>query len=61
MRDMQAHLETLRREAADCRRISDHATDEEKRELFSRLADHLNVLADEVAKAIEAKKTEGRS
>ena len=61
MRDMQTHLETLRRESADCRRISEQATDEEKRDLFSRLADHLNVLADEVAKAIEAKKTEGRS
>jgi hypothetical protein len=58
---MQAHLETLRREAADCRRISDHATDEEKRELFSRLADHLNVLAGEVARAIDTSKGRRRS
>jgi hypothetical protein len=58
---MQTHLETLRREAADCRRISDYATDEEKRELFSRLADHLNVLAGEVARAIDTSKGRRRS
>ena len=53
MKDMQAHLEKLRREAADCRLISDLATDKEKRELFSRVADHLGVLAAQLARAID--------
>jgi hypothetical protein len=54
MQDIQAHLEKLRQEAANCRRISDHATDKKKRELFSRLADHLNVLAGELARVVES-------
>ena len=37
MKDMEAHLEKLRAEAAECRLISDLATDKEKRELFYRL------------------------
>jgi hypothetical protein len=52
MKDMQEHLEKLRKDAAECKLISDLATDRAKRELFERLADHLTVLAVEVAKAI---------
>ena len=43
MKDMQAHLEKLQRDAAECKLIADLATEKEKRELFSRLAEHLSV------------------
>ena len=56
MKDVEAHLENLRADAAKCKLISDLATDKEKRELFARLAEHLNVLATEVARAIEIKR-----
>jgi hypothetical protein len=56
MKDMEAHLEKLRADAAECQLISDLAPDKEKRELFARLAAHLNVLAAEVARAIEIKR-----
>ena len=56
MRDRLVHLEKLRAEAAECKRISEVATDKKKRELFARLAAHLNLLAAEVARSIEAQK-----
>jgi hypothetical protein len=40
--------------------ISKRATDPQKRELFARLAQHLNVLASEVARAMSAKKSRRR-
>jgi hypothetical protein len=52
MKDMQAQLEKLRTDAAECALIRDLATDPKKRELFARLADHLSVLAAEVERAI---------
>ncbi|MEH2485406.1 hypothetical protein [Bradyrhizobium sp. AZCC 2230] len=52
MKDMQAHLEKLRTDAAECALIRDLATDPKKRDLFTRLADHLSVLAAEVERAI---------
>ena len=55
MKDMQVHAEKLRADAAECKLISDLATDPQKRELFARLADHLGVLAGEVEHAIVAK------
>jgi hypothetical protein len=57
MKNMQAHLEKLRSDAAECALIRDLATDLEKRALFSRLADHLSTLASEVEAAIAAKLT----
>ncbi|WP_456756568.1 MULTISPECIES: hypothetical protein [unclassified Bradyrhizobium] len=54
MQDMLKHLEKLRRDAAECALIRDLATDIRKRELFTRLADHLTALAAEVEKAIAA-------
>ena len=54
MQDVQARLEKLRSEAAECRLISDLATDKKKRELFARLADHLSVLAAEIANVVVA-------
>ena len=52
---MKAHLEKLRSDAAECALIRDLATDPAKRELFKRLADHLNTLAGEIEAAIAAK------
>ena len=52
MKDYQASLETLRRDAAECKLISDSAMLTPKRELFARLAVHLNGLADEVERAM---------
>jgi hypothetical protein len=60
MKDMQAQLEKLRKDAAECALIRDLATDPKKRELFTRLADHLSVLAAEVERAVaESVKSKG--
>jgi hypothetical protein len=48
VKDYQVHLEKLRADAAECRLISDLATDRAKRAMFDRLAVHLNSLADQV-------------
>ena len=48
MQDMKTHLEKLRADAAECALIRDLATDPRKRELFTRLAEHLSILATEV-------------
>jgi hypothetical protein len=52
MKDMQAQLEKLRTQAAECELVRDLATDTQKRELFARLAAHFEVLAAEVERAI---------
>jgi hypothetical protein len=52
MKDFERHLEKLRSDAAECRLIRDLATDPTKRELFTRLAAHLETLALEVERAI---------
>ncbi|MHC2578255.1 hypothetical protein ACVI1J_009656 [Bradyrhizobium diazoefficiens] len=52
MKDMQAQLEKLRTDAAECALIRDLATAPKKRELFTKRADHLTVLASEVERAI---------
>ena len=56
MKDMEQHLLKLRADAEECSNISKLATDPQKQELFARLAQHLNVLASEIARAIAAKK-----
>jgi len=56
MKDMEQHYLKLRADAEECSNISKLATDPQKRDLFARLAQHLNVLAAEVARAISAKK-----
>jgi hypothetical protein len=48
MKDLQAQLRKLRADAAECKLISDLATDGQKRELFARLGEHLSILADEI-------------
>ena len=57
MKDNQAHLEKLRKDAAECALVRDLATDKAKREIFDRLARHLDQLADEVERAMNARKT----
>ena len=57
MKDYQAHLEKLRQDAAECARVRDLATDKAKREMFDRLARHLDQLADEVERAMNVRKT----
>jgi hypothetical protein len=52
MKDMQAHLEKLRTQISECEMIRDLATDLQKRELFTRLADHFKVLASELERGI---------
>jgi len=61
MRDMQVHLEKLRTDAAECALIRDLATDPIKRELFTKLAEHMSTLAAEVEAAIAAKLSGGES
>ena len=56
MKDYQAHLEKLRKDAAECALIRDLATDHAKREMFDRLSRHLDQLADEVERAVKAPK-----
>ena len=48
LKDYQAQLEKLRRDAAECALIRDLATDADKRALFDRLAVHLGILASQV-------------
>ena len=57
MKDYQASVEKLRKEAATAGMIRDLATDNLKRELYDRLHRHLNVLADEVERAMNMQKT----
>jgi hypothetical protein len=52
MKDMVAHLEKLRRDAAEAQLICDLATDPQKRELFAKLPSHFQVLASEIETAI---------
>jgi hypothetical protein len=58
MKDMEQHFLRLRADAEECSNISRLATDPQKRDLFAKLAQHMNVLASEVARAIAEKKTD---
>jgi len=49
-------MEKLRRDAAEAALIRDLATDTAKREMFDRLAQHLDRLADDVELAMNASK-----
>jgi hypothetical protein len=42
MKDHQAHLEKLRKDAAECAVVRDSTTDHDKREMFDRLSKHLD-------------------
>jgi hypothetical protein len=52
MQDLQVHLEKLRRDAAECKLISDLSTDKVKQGLFGRIAEHYEMLAAEIERAI---------
>ena len=57
MKDYLAQVEKLRKDAAECAVVRDQATDQDKRELFDRLAGHLTLLADQVEEALLHRKT----
>jgi hypothetical protein len=57
MKDYQASIEKLRKDAAEAALVRDLATDMTKREMFDRLHQHLNRLADEVEAAMRSDKT----
>jgi hypothetical protein len=59
MKDYRAHLEKLRTDAAECKLISDLATDPQKRDFFARLAQHLTTLGNEVEREMAARFKEG--
>jgi hypothetical protein len=54
MKDYEASLEKLRRDAAQYRLISELAIDHQKRQTFGKLAKHMTALADQVELAIAA-------
>jgi hypothetical protein len=53
MLDYKAAVAKLRRDAAEAALIRDMATEQTKRDLFNRLQEHLNRLADEVEQAMK--------
>jgi hypothetical protein len=55
MKDCRASLEKLRQDAAEAALIRDLATDKAKCEMFERLHQHLNRLADEVEQTLLAR------
>jgi hypothetical protein len=57
VKDYQASIEKLRKDAAEAKLISDLATDPTKREMFARLHLHFNQLADEVERAMESQRS----
>jgi hypothetical protein len=54
MKDFRASIEKLRKDAAEAALVRDLATDPTKREMFGRLHEHLNRLADEVEQAMKS-------
>ncbi|MDI3564461.1 hypothetical protein [Bradyrhizobium sp. Arg816] len=54
MKDFQASIEKLRKDAAEAALIRDLATDKVKREIYDRLNLHFSRLADEVEQAIKS-------
>ena len=58
MKDYQASLEKLRKDAAEAALIRDLAPDKAKREMYSRLHAHFSRLADEIEAAMKAKLSE---
>jgi hypothetical protein len=57
VKDYQASIEKLRKDAAEAALIRDLATNMTKREMFDRLHQHLTRLADEVEQAMKSDKT----
>jgi hypothetical protein len=61
VKDYQASIKKLRTDAAEAALIRDLATDKTKREMFDRLHQHLNRLADEVEQAMKISKDQLRN
>jgi hypothetical protein len=57
MRDYLAAIEKLRKNAAEAALIRDLAIDDAKRNMFARLHDHFNRLADEIQRIIQTDPT----
>ncbi len=57
MKDYRASIEKIRKDAAEAARIRDLTTEPAKREIFNRIQEHLNRLADEVERAVNAHET----
>jgi len=57
VKDYQASIERLRKDAAEAALIRDLTTNMTKREMFDRLHQHLARLADEVERAMKSDKT----
>ena len=53
MQDYRQALEKLRRDAAKNRTIAGLTSDEVKRDMFAKLAEHLDALADDVERAMK--------
>ena len=58
MKDYQASIEKLRKDAAEAALVRDLATNRTKREMYDRLHEHLARLADEVEQAMKTYKPE---
>jgi hypothetical protein len=56
LKDYQASIEKLRKDAAEAALIRDLATDKTKRAMYDRLHQHFNGLADEVEQAMTSGK-----
>jgi hypothetical protein len=54
VKDYQASIEKLRKDAAEAALVRDLATDPNKRDIFRRLHEHLNRLADDVEQAMKS-------
>ena len=54
MKDYQTSIEKLRRDAAEAAMIRDLATDPTKQQMFGKLSEHLNRLADEVEQVMKS-------
>jgi hypothetical protein len=54
MKGYQAHLEKLRKDAAECALVRDLATDRARREMFDRSSGRLDQLADQMEPATGA-------
>lgn len=62
MKDMQAHLATLREQIAKCQALEQASKTHIKRDIFRRLVAHYKVLAGELERAIdESRKRPTRS
>jgi hypothetical protein len=57
MKDYRASIQKLREDGAEAALIRDLSSDTIKREIFNRLHEHLNRLADEVERALNSAKT----